>query len=108
MPVHRINYLTLFQQDRHISIKVMNELHCLTVWNTAGFKPVWNETLTFEIEVPELALARFVVYDSDRYVDDFIGYYVVPVNSIVQGKMCSLIKYNIYIRISCFCGYSSF
>ncbi|KAL4224544.1 phosphatidylinositol phospholipase C [Mactra antiquata] len=50
-----------------------------------GFKPVWNETLTFEIDVPELALARFVVYDSDRYLDDFIGYYVVPINSIVQG-----------------------
>ncbi|XP_060600026.1 1-phosphatidylinositol 4,5-bisphosphate phosphodiesterase eta-2-like isoform X4 [Ruditapes philippinarum] len=50
-----------------------------------GFKPVWNERLLFDIEVPELALVRFVVYDSDRYVDDFIGYYVVPVNSIVEG-----------------------
>ncbi|XP_052801177.1 1-phosphatidylinositol 4,5-bisphosphate phosphodiesterase eta-2-like isoform X5 [Mya arenaria] len=50
-----------------------------------GFKPFWNETLEFEIDVPELALVRFAVYDSDRYVDDFIGYYVVPVNSIVEG-----------------------
>lgn len=56
-----------------------------TVVKNNGFKPIWNEELIFDIDVPELALARFVVYDSDRYVDDFIGYYVVPVNSIVQG-----------------------
>jgi hypothetical protein len=56
-----------------------------------GFKPVWNERLLFDIEVPELALVRFVVNDSDRYVDDFIGYYVVPVNSIVEGKCFNFI-----------------
>ncbi|XP_052232765.1 1-phosphatidylinositol 4,5-bisphosphate phosphodiesterase delta-1-like isoform X2 [Dreissena polymorpha] len=50
-----------------------------------GFKPIWNETLMFEVDVPELALARLTVWDSDRYVDDFIGYFVVPVNSIVEG-----------------------
>jgi len=38
------------------------------------------------VGLPELALARFVVYDSDRYIDDFIGYYVVPVNSLAEGK----------------------
>ncbi|XP_053383997.1 1-phosphatidylinositol 4,5-bisphosphate phosphodiesterase eta-2-like isoform X2 [Mercenaria mercenaria] len=56
-----------------------------TVVKNNGFKPIWNEDLIFDVEVPELALVRFVVYDSDRYVDDFIGYYVVPFNSIVEG-----------------------
>ena len=51
----------------------------------SGFNPVWNEYFTFTVEVPELALVRILVYDSDRYVDDFIGYYVVPFNSLMQG-----------------------
>lgn len=50
-----------------------------------GFNPVWNEEFVFNVDVPELALVRFVVYDSDRYVDDFIGYYVVPFNSLMEG-----------------------
>jgi len=33
-----------------------------------------------------MALVRFVVYDSDRYLDDFIGYNVVPVLSMQEGK----------------------
>ena len=52
----------------------------------SGFNPVWNEYFTFTVEVPELALVRILVYDSDRYVDDFIGYYVVPFNSLMQGR----------------------
>ena len=52
----------------------------------SGFNPVWNEYFTFTVEVPELALVRILVYDTDRYVDDFIGYYVVPFNSLMQGR----------------------
>lgn len=56
-----------------------------SVMKNNGFNPVWNEEFHFNIEVPELALVRFVIYDSDRYLDDFIGYYVVPFNSLMQG-----------------------
>ena len=55
-------------------------------FSLAGFNPVWNEEFVFNVDVPELALVRFVVYDSDRYVDDFIGYYVVPFNSLMEGQ----------------------
>lgn len=55
-----------------------------------GFKPVWKERFDFDVHVPELAMVRLVVYDSDRYIDDFIGYYVVPANSLVEGKICNL------------------
>ena len=41
--------------------------------------------MTFNINIPEMAVVRFVIYDSDRYVDDFIGYFCVPVTSIQQG-----------------------
>ena len=41
-----------------------------------------------------MALVRFVVYDSDRYVDDFIGYNVVPVLSMQEGKFMTIICKN--------------
>jgi len=59
----------------------------------AGFKPHWNEYLEFEVDVPELAMVRFTVFDSDRYVDDFIGYYVVPFDSIVEGVLAFYILF---------------
>ena len=58
----------------------------------SGFNPVWNEEFMFSIDVPELALVRFVIYDSDRYIDDFIGYYVVPFNSLMQGTYFKVYK----------------
>ncbi|KAL3841781.1 hypothetical protein ACJMK2_019882 [Sinanodonta woodiana] len=51
-----------------------------------GFNPIWKEKFKFRIEVPELALIRFAVYDKDQYFDDFIGFYVLPINSLQQGK----------------------
>lgn len=50
-----------------------------------GFNPQWNETVSFTLNFPELVLLRFAVYDSDRYVDDFIGYYVIPMSCLQQG-----------------------
>nr|XP_033800027.1 1-phosphatidylinositol 4,5-bisphosphate phosphodiesterase delta-4 [Geotrypetes seraphini] len=51
-----------------------------------GFNPVWYETLTFRIHVPELALVRFVVEDYDKTSrNDFIGQYTLPFSSIKSG-----------------------
>ncbi|XP_078539640.1 1-phosphatidylinositol 4,5-bisphosphate phosphodiesterase delta-4 [Lissotriton helveticus] len=51
-----------------------------------GFNPVWNETLQFNIHVPELALVRFVVKDHDLATkNDFVGQYTLPFTSIRPG-----------------------
>lgn len=51
-----------------------------------GFNPRWDEVVNFTITTPQLAVVRFAIYDSDRYVDDFIGYYVLPFTSMQEGK----------------------
>ncbi|XP_041367391.1 1-phosphatidylinositol 4,5-bisphosphate phosphodiesterase delta-1-like isoform X2 [Gigantopelta aegis] len=53
--------------------------------NNNGFNPRWKEVFTFEVQVPELALVRFVIKDEDRGKDDFIGFYCLPFTSIQQG-----------------------
>jgi phosphatidylinositol phospholipase C eta len=55
------------------------------VINDNGFDPIWNESFTFNIIMPELALIRFVVMDKDPMLDDFIGQATFPVNSIREG-----------------------
>ncbi|XP_022521135.2 1-phosphatidylinositol 4,5-bisphosphate phosphodiesterase delta-4 isoform X1 [Astyanax mexicanus] len=51
-----------------------------------GFNPMWHETLTFTIHVPELALVRFVVEDYDKTTkNDFIGQYTLPFSCLQQG-----------------------
>ncbi|XP_046767929.1 1-phosphatidylinositol 4,5-bisphosphate phosphodiesterase delta-1 isoform X5 [Gallus gallus] len=51
-----------------------------------GFNPNWDEEFTFDIEIPVLALVRFVVEDFDMSTkNDFIGQYTVPFTSLKQG-----------------------
>lgn len=53
---------------------------------TAGFNPVWNETLNFVIHTPELALVRFEVEDYDKASrNDFIGQFTLPFTCIQAG-----------------------
>ena len=52
-----------------------------------GFNPMWNETITFTVQFPELCLLRFVVYDSDTISDDFIGQYTLPLDSVEKGML---------------------
>ncbi|XP_078332156.1 1-phosphatidylinositol 4,5-bisphosphate phosphodiesterase delta-1-like [Crassostrea virginica] len=57
-----------------------------------GFNPRWDEDVSFVLSQPDLAVVRFVVYDQDRYVDDFIGYFALPFHSIQEGyRQCSLL-----------------
>ncbi|XP_055996618.1 1-phosphatidylinositol 4,5-bisphosphate phosphodiesterase eta-2-like isoform X3 [Ostrea edulis] len=56
-----------------------------SVKNNNGFNPRWDEDVSLVINQPDLALIRFVVYDQDRYVDDFIGYFALPFLSIQEG-----------------------
>ncbi|XP_078408839.1 1-phosphatidylinositol 4,5-bisphosphate phosphodiesterase delta-4-like isoform X2 [Cetorhinus maximus] len=51
-----------------------------------GFNPVWYETLSFIVHVPDLALVRFVVEDYDlTSKNDFVGQYTLPFTTIKQG-----------------------
>ncbi|XP_032219310.2 inactive phospholipase C-like protein 2 isoform X2 [Nematostella vectensis] len=50
-----------------------------------GFNPVFDETFEFHINLPEIALFRFVVQDDDFIGDGFIGQYTIPLNCMQQG-----------------------
>ncbi|CAO2645615.1 1-phosphatidylinositol 4,5-bisphosphate phosphodiesterase delta-3 [Lemmus lemmus] len=51
-----------------------------------GFNPCWEQTLQFQLRVPELVLVRFVVEDYDSTSpNDFVGQFTLPLNSLKQG-----------------------
>ncbi|XP_044038545.1 1-phosphatidylinositol 4,5-bisphosphate phosphodiesterase delta-3-A isoform X1 [Siniperca chuatsi] len=51
-----------------------------------GFNPRWDCTLSFQMQVPELALVRFVVEDHDHTAkNDFVGQFTVPFTSLRTG-----------------------
>ncbi|KAM8731695.1 1-phosphatidylinositol 4,5-bisphosphate phosphodiesterase delta-1a isoform 2-T2 [Acanthopagrus schlegelii] len=51
-----------------------------------GFNPMWNERFQFNIQVPELAMVRFVVEDHDSTSqNDLIGQYCLPLTSMQNG-----------------------
>ncbi|KAK3101770.1 hypothetical protein FSP39_006226 [Pinctada imbricata] len=50
-----------------------------------GFNPRWDHDVTFDVSVPELAIVRFVIYDDDPGIDDLIGCFALPFNTIRQG-----------------------
>ncbi|XP_068606497.1 1-phosphatidylinositol 4,5-bisphosphate phosphodiesterase delta-3-A-like [Brachionichthys hirsutus] len=51
-----------------------------------GFNPRWDCTLSFQLQVPELALVRFLVVDHDRTANnDFVGQYTIPFTSLRTG-----------------------
>ncbi|NXX21184.1 PLCD4 phosphodiesterase, partial [Podargus strigoides] len=51
-----------------------------------GFNPRWDETLQFQLHVPELALVRFVVEDYDKTSrNDFVGQFTLAFGNIKPG-----------------------
>ncbi|XP_066498641.1 1-phosphatidylinositol 4,5-bisphosphate phosphodiesterase delta-1a isoform X2 [Hoplias malabaricus] len=54
--------------------------------NNNGFNPMWNKRYKFTVNVPELAIVRFLVMDYDTAsANDFIGQYTLPLTSMQMG-----------------------
>ncbi|XP_029944479.1 1-phosphatidylinositol 4,5-bisphosphate phosphodiesterase delta-3-A-like [Salarias fasciatus] len=75
--------------------QVWVEIHGVAIDNTRdkthridnnGFNPRWDCTLSFQLQVPELALVRFVVEDHDHTAkNDFVGQFTLPFTSVRTG-----------------------
>ncbi|KFO15422.1 1-phosphatidylinositol 4,5-bisphosphate phosphodiesterase zeta-1, partial [Balearica regulorum gibbericeps] len=57
-----------------------------SVIKSNALSPRWNETFSFTIQVPELALIRFCVKDEISLVaNEFLGQYTLPLLSLSKG-----------------------
>ncbi|XP_053190894.1 inactive phospholipase C-like protein 2 [Scomber japonicus] len=50
-----------------------------------GDNPIFDESFEFQINLPELAMVRFVVLDDDFIMDEFIGQYAIPLECLQPG-----------------------
>ncbi|XP_062990484.1 1-phosphatidylinositol 4,5-bisphosphate phosphodiesterase zeta-1-like isoform X2 [Elgaria multicarinata webbii] len=51
-----------------------------------ALNPRWNETFTFNVQVPDLALVRFIVEDQMALAaNDFLGQFTLPLTSMNKG-----------------------
>lgn len=74
-----------------------------------GFNPRWDCTLSFQLQVPELALVRFVVEDHDHTAkNDFVGQFTLPFPSLrigyrhvhlLKADGCSLSPATLFIHV---------
>lgn len=53
--------------------------------NDSSF-PIFDESFEFLINLPELALVRFVVLDDEFIGDDFVGQCTIPFDCIQTGR----------------------
>uniref|UniRef100_A0A3Q0QXS7 Phosphoinositide phospholipase C n=1 Tax=Amphilophus citrinellus TaxID=61819 RepID=A0A3Q0QXS7_AMPCI len=53
--------------------------------NQNGDNPIFDESFEFQINLPELAMVRFVVLDDDFIADEFIGQYTIPLECLQPG-----------------------
>lgn len=69
-----------------------------------GFNPVWEETLSFTLHMPEMALVRFLVWDHDPIGRDFIGQRTVAFCSLMPGYrhvyLEGLTEASIFVHVS--------
>ncbi|KAM7152992.1 inactive phospholipase C-like protein 1 [Macrochelys suwanniensis] len=60
------------------------ELRTKTVQQNSD-NPIFDESFEFQINLPELAMIRFVVLDDDYIGDEFIGQYTIPLECLQPG-----------------------
>ncbi|XP_013911986.1 PREDICTED: inactive phospholipase C-like protein 2 [Thamnophis sirtalis] len=51
----------------------------------SGDNPIFEETLEFQVNLPELAILRFMVLDDDYIGDEFIAQYTIPFECLQTG-----------------------
>uniref|UniRef100_A0ACB8ETX0 Inactive phospholipase C-like protein 2 n=1 Tax=Sphaerodactylus townsendi TaxID=933632 RepID=A0ACB8ETX0_9SAUR len=51
----------------------------------SGDNPVFEESLEFQVNLPELAILRFMVLDDDYIGDEFIAQYTIPFECLQTG-----------------------
>lgn len=66
----------------------------------AGFNPVWEETLSFTLHMPEVALVRFLVWDHDPIGRDFVGQRTVAFTSLMPGERRAVSQAAFYTTMS--------
>lgn len=54
---------------------------------------MWEETLVFNIQMPQVALVRFQVWDHDPIGRDFIGQRTVAFTSMMPGRLRDRISF---------------
>ena len=51
-----------------------------------GQNPFFDETFSFYVQFPEMALIRFNILDDDFIGDEFIAQYTLPLTCMNTGK----------------------
>lgn len=80
---------------------------CCTGWciysscaPSTGFNPRWDCTLSFQLQVPDLALVRFVVEDHDHATkNDFVGQFTLPFTSLRRGACTRFLPTHMTTRL---------
>uniref|UniRef100_A0A8C9Z5U1 Phosphoinositide phospholipase C n=1 Tax=Sander lucioperca TaxID=283035 RepID=A0A8C9Z5U1_SANLU len=65
-----------------------------------GDNPVFDESFEFQINLPELAMVRFVVLDDDFIGDDFIGQYTIPLDCLQPGEELTHAKLFVHVALT--------
>lgn len=50
-----------------------------------SFNPSWNETISFPLRVPEIALLQIIVYNGGTFPNEHIGHCIFPVEFLKEG-----------------------
>ncbi|XP_029288720.1 1-phosphatidylinositol 4,5-bisphosphate phosphodiesterase eta-2 [Cottoperca gobio] len=74
-----------FVEVEIIGLNVDSSKQQTTVVDDNGFNPMWEETFVFNIQMPQIALVHFQVWDHDPIGRDFIGQRTVALSSMMPG-----------------------
>ncbi|KAF3689993.1 Inactive phospholipase C-like protein 2 [Channa argus] len=71
-----------------------------TVVDDNGFNPMWEETLVFNIQMPQITLVRFQVWDRNPIGRDFIGQRTVAFRSYRHVYLEGMAESSIFVHVS--------